>query len=294
MVDISSSVVHDTQVKVRGSDTQLAQAQSQKIAGTIFIKCPNCRELLYWRIVERNKKVCSQCRYHFQLSASERLEYILDEGSFHELDVELKTGDPLRFVHNNETYLAKATQTRKKTGFNEALITGLGTIERWPLAIAVAEFSFLGASMGCVFGEKLVRLIDRAIEHRLPLLTISCSGGARMQEGIFSLMQMAKIIAALADLSWARLPHISFLTNPCYGGVTASYASVADIILAEPGALIGFAGPRVIEQVTQQKLPARFQTAEFLLEHGMIDSVVPRSQLRMTLGNLLHFFRFCS
>ncbi len=251
-------------------------------------------ELLYWRTLDKHQKVCERCGYHFRLRASERLRYVLDEGSFCELSANLKTADPLKFVNNNETYSAKASQTRKKTGLNEALITGLGTIEGWPLALAVTDFSFLGASMGSVFGEKLVRLIDRAVELSLPLLTISCSGGARMHEGIFSLMQMPKTIAALGDMGRAGLPHISLLTDPCYGGVTASYASVADIILAEPGALIGFAGPRVIEQVTQQKLPPGFQTAEFLLEHGMINSLVPRSELRKTVCGILDFFSFCS
>lgn len=254
--------------------------------GNLWIKCPKCKELTYTKEHLDNFKVCQKCRYHHRLSARERLEFMLDTGSFVEINANLTAGDPLQFANEGEIYPDKIKQSQRKTGLNEALVTGFGTIEGQPVAIAVADFGFLGASMGSVFGEKLVRLIDCCRERRLPLITVSASGGARMHEGLFSLMQMAKTTAALSRLGKARLPHISILTDPCYGGVTASYAVVADVILAEPGAMIGFAGPRVIEQTTRQKLPAGFQTAEFLMEHGMVDRVTPRRELRHEIATL--------
>ncbi len=259
---------------------------------SILMKCAGCKELLYSRDCGDNHKVCPLCNYHFRMSACERLRLLFPEGGFHELNAGMKTADPLRFVDNGESYLAKVDIAREKTGLNEALVTGIGSLNGQQLAVAVSEFAFLGASMGSVFGEKLVRLIEHTINLRLPLLTISCSGGARMQEGIFSLLQMAKITSALSQLSRAQLPHVSLLINPCYGGVTASYATIADIILAEPGALVGFAGPRVIEQVTRQKLPERFQSAEFWLEHGMIDRIVSRRELVTVLSDLLSVYRY--
>lgn len=258
--------------------------------GNLWIKCPKCGELAYRKEYEKNFKVCQKCKHHNRLRWNERLASILDEGSWVEVNAHLKTADPLEFASDGEIYPEKIVQTRKKAGINEALVTGYGTIEGQPIAVAVADFAFLGASMGSVFGEKLVRLIELCIERRLPLLTVSASGGARMHEGILSLMQMAKTTAALAQLGQARLPHFSMLTDPCYGGVTASYAMVADVIMAEPGAMVGFAGPRVIEQTTRQKLPAGFQTAEFLLEHGMLDRVVSRRELRSTLTSLLKLY----
>lgn len=258
--------------------------------GTLWVKCPKCHELAYKKEYEKNFKVCQKCKHHNRLRWNERLASILDEGSWVEINANLKTGDPLKFANDGEIYPEKIAQTRKKAGINEALVTGYGTIEGQPVAVAVADFAFLGASMGSVFGEKLVRLIEFCIERRLPLLTVSASGGARMHEGILSLMQMAKTTAALAKLGQARLPHFSLLTDPCYGGVTASYAMVADVIMAEPGAMVGFAGPRVIEQTTRQKLPAGFQTAEFLLEHGMLDQVVSRRELRSNLHSLLKLY----
>jgi acetyl-CoA carboxylase carboxyl transferase subunit beta len=258
--------------------------------GKLWIKCPKCNELAYRKEYEKNFKVCQKCKHHSRLRWNERLANILDEGSWVELNAHLKTGDPLHFANDGEVYPDKIAQTRQKAGINESLVTGYGTVEGMPLAIAVADFAFLGASMGSVFGEKLVRLIEFCIERRMPLLTVSASGGARMHEGILSLMQMAKTTAALARLGEARLPHFSLLTDPCYGGVTASYAMVADVIMAEPGAMIGFAGPRVIEQTTRQKLPAGFQTAEFLQEHGMLDRVVSRREIRSTLSCLLKLY----
>ena len=264
--------------------------EARSIPDDLWIKCPKCHELQYSKDAERLWFVCPRCHHHARLSARQRIASLVDSGTFAEFDAHLKPGDPLDFVANGEAYRDKATSAAKKTGTNDALITGTATINGQPVSLAVTEFAFMGASMGSVYGEKLVRAIERAIEQRLGLVTISSSGGARMHESMFSLMQMAKTTAALAHLGDAKLPHISVLTDPCFGGVTASYATVADVIVAEPGAIIGFAGPRVIEQVTRQKLPEGFQTAEFLLEHGMIDLVVPRAQLAERLGTLLKHF----
>jgi acetyl-CoA carboxylase carboxyl transferase subunit beta len=258
--------------------------------GKIWIKCPKCKELSYIKEHEKTLKVCAKCSHHYRLRAHERVKYLLDAGSWVELNGHLKTADPLGFAAEGEVYPQKVAQTCRKTGVNESLLTGYGTIMEQPVAVAVADFSFLGASMGSVFGEKLARLIDYCIENRLPLITVNASGGARMHEGMFSLMQMAKTTAALAQLGKAKLPHISILTDPCYGGVTASYAMVADFTIAEPGAMVGFAGQRVIEQTTRQKLPAGFQTAEFLLEHGMLDHVVARKDQPELLSRLLKIY----
>jgi acetyl-CoA carboxylase carboxyl transferase subunit beta len=259
-------------------------------AKNMWIKCSKCHELLYIKEYEKNFKVCQKCKHHARLRWKERVNSIFDEGSWVEVNAHIRTADPLKFASEEEVYPEKIAKTRKKSGINESLVTGYGTVLGRPLAVAIADFAFLGASMGSVFGEKLVRLIDLCIEKRMPLMTVSASGGARMHEGILSLMQMAKTTAALARLGRARLPHISLLTDPCYGGVTASYAMVADIILAEPGAMVGFAGPRVIEQTTRQKLPAGFQTAEFLLEHGMIDMAISRRELQDTLASIIKMF----
>ncbi len=279
-------------------DPKVAKNQTPEvkdIPNDLWTKCPHCKELIYTKELDNNKKVCLKCGHNFRLSAAERLQWLLDEGSFVEINSRLVTSDPLQFTSLTEPpYAEKAAQVRQKTGLNEALITGTATLEEMPLGISVTDFSYQGASMGSVFGEKLVRLIELCIERKLPLLTVNSSGGARMHEGIFSLMQMAKTTAALTRLGEASLPHISLLTDPCTGGVIASFASVADVIIAEPGALIGFAGPRVIEQITKQKLPPGFQTAEFLLEHGMIDQVVARKELRFVLANLLRFYQLAA
>lgn len=256
----------------------------------LFFKCPKCKELSYGKEFEEALRVCQKCGYHARLGARERLTLLLDPESFTEWDAGLLPDDPLDFQAGEERYRDKLGASRRKTGLTEAVIAGAGTIEGRRLTVVAGDFGFLGASMGSVYGEKLARAIERAIEQALPLLTISTSGGARMQEGIFSLMQMAKTTAALARLGRARLPHVSLLVDPCYGGVTASYATVADVLLAEPGAMIGFAGPRIVEQITKQKLPEGFQTAEFLLEHGLLDLVVPRRELRATLATLLKLY----
>jgi acetyl-CoA carboxylase carboxyl transferase subunit beta len=254
------------------------------------VKCPKCKELIYSKELQHNDRVCPKCSYHFRLRARERIAELADEGSFQEWDAGLQPEDPLHFADGSGPYERKLQSTQEKSGEAEALVTGLATIEGRLVALAVCDFDFLGASMGSVFGEKLARAAERCCETGTPLLTVNASGGARMHEGLFSLMQMAKTVSALARLGRARVPHLSLLTDPCYGGVTASYATVADVVMAEPGALIGFAGPRVIEQITKQKLPEGFQTAEFLLAHGMIDLIVERPVLRQTLVRLLDHY----
>ena len=267
-----------------GADEDRVELQ---IPEDLWIKCPQCGELVYTRELERNAQVCPKCSYHFRLRARERILQVADAESFVEWHANVYPEDPLDFADEAGPYDRKLELTQAKSDEPEALIVGFATIEDLPVTLAVSDFAFLGASMGSVYGEKLVRAIETATERALPLVTVSSSGGARMHEGLFSLMQMAKTVAALARLGRSGIPHIALLADPCYGGVTASYATVADIVLAEPGALIGFAGPRVIEQITRQKLPEGFQTAEFLLEHGMVDRIVPRGELRATLATLL-------
>ncbi|MCC6315505.1 MAG: acetyl-CoA carboxylase carboxyltransferase subunit beta [Thermomicrobiales bacterium] len=269
----------------------LDESGELQIPEDLWVKCPKCDEVIYSRELERNNRVCPKCSHHLRLRARARIALLSDPDSFTEWDRGIATEDPLEFVDGGGPYTDKLARTRAKSGEGEALVIGEAMLEGRPLVLAVSEFEFLGASMGSVFGEKLVRAIERAAERRLPLVTVSASGGARMHEGIFSLMQMAKTVAALARLGRAGAPHIALLTDPCYGGVSASYATVADIIMAEPGAIVGFAGPRVIEQVTRQKLPEGFQTAEFLLEHGAIDLVVRRDDLRATLTTLLDHYQ---
>jgi acetyl-CoA carboxylase carboxyl transferase subunit beta len=261
--------------------------RSQQIPDDLWVKCASCGELIYSRELRQNARVCPKCGYHFRLRARERIFLLADDGSFRERDAHVLPEDPLGFVDGGGPYDTKLAATQAKSDEREALVTGRATIGGYPVRIAVSDFEFLGASMGSVFGEKLVRTVERCLETGTPLLTVSASGGARMHEGLFSLMQMAKTVAALERLGRAGIPHLALLTDPCYGGVTASFATVADVVMAEPGALIGFAGPRVIEQITKQKLPPRFQTAEFLLEHGMLDLIVPRAELRTTLSTLL-------
>jgi acetyl-CoA carboxylase carboxyl transferase subunit beta len=243
--------------------------------------------LLYVRDWERNYKVCHECGYHFRLSAPERIASLLDAESFVETDAQMEPHDPLHFMSRSRPYTEKVVEEQRRTGLNEAVISGTGRIAGHALALAVMDFRFIGGSMGSVVGEKITRAIELAQEKRLPLLIVSASGGARMQEGIFSLMQMAKTSVALTHLSQAHIPFLSLLTDPTMGGVTASFAMQGDVILAEPGALVGFAGPRVIEQFLHQKLPDDADTSEFLLAHGMIDAVVPRPLLRSTLLHLL-------
>jgi acetyl-CoA carboxylase carboxyl transferase subunit beta len=274
--------------------TPAVEPETARMPNDLFFKCPKCKELNYAKEFHESEKVCQTCGYHAALSGRERLELLLDPDSFEEWDTGLRSEDPLGFVAGppgkEESYRDKLSKAVGKTGLNEAIISGVGRIKEWPLIVVVADFGFMGASMGSVYGEKIARATERAVAQHLPLLTISASGGARMQEGLLSLMQMAKTTAALSRLSAAQLPHFSLLVDPCYGGVYASYTSIADLIIAEPGARIGFAGTRVVEQTTRQKLPEGFHTAEFQLEHGMLDLVVPRRELRDTLATLLKLY----
>lgn len=249
----------------------------------VWVKCFNCNEILYNKELDKNFKVCQKCGFHFRLNSQERLKMTLDEGSFRELDNGVLPVNPFDLPD----YENKLAQARKNTGLNEAVVTGEGTIEGLPVMVAVMDAYFMMASMGTVVGEKITRAIEAALAAKKPLIIFSASGGARMQEGILSLMQMAKTVAALTRLAEAGILYITILTDPTTGGVSASFAAVGDIIIAEPGALIGFAGPRVIEQTIRQKLPEGFQRAEFLKQHGFVDVIVPRSQMKPTLARLL-------
>jgi acetyl-CoA carboxylase carboxyl transferase subunit beta len=268
------------------STAQETPAKKVKIPEGLWVKCDNCKEIIYRKEVDKNFKVCPKCDYHFRISASERLPYIVDEGSFLEVEDGLSPKDFLSF----KDYKDKLKSSRKKTGLKDAIISGEARIGGKPVSLVVMDFNFMGGSMGSVVGEKIARAVERAIEKRTPFISVASSGGARMQEGILSLMQMAKTSAAVAQLGEAGLPFISVLTDPTFGGVTASFAMLGDLIIAEPKSLIGFAGPRVIEQTIKQQLPPGFQRAEFLLEHGMIDMIVPRREMHATLGRILDFF----
>jgi acetyl-CoA carboxylase carboxyl transferase subunit beta len=254
----------------------------------LWVKCDNCKEIVYKKEVAANANVCPKCNYHFRISARERLEQLLDDAYFTEFDADVAPVDPLGF-EDTKPYRKRIVESQKKTGLKDALISCTGTLGGFPVVVAVMEYGFMGGSMGSVVGEKVTRCAERALRERSPLFVISCSGGARMQEGALSLMQMAKISAALARLDEAGIPYISILTDPTTGGVTASFAMLGDLNVAEPKALIGFAGPRVIEQTIRQKLPVGFQRSEFLLEHGMIDIIVERSQMREALISCLQF-----
>jgi acetyl-CoA carboxylase carboxyl transferase subunit beta len=264
--------------------------QRRDVPTNLWVRCDRCHELLYVREYEKNLRVCQKCEHHARLSARERIKQLVDEGSFIEEDAGLTALDPLGFTIPGQTYPEKVAETRDKTGLAEALLSGRGRLDGQPLRLACCDFAFMGASMGSAVGEKLVRAVERCLAERLPLVGVATSGGARMHEGIFSLMQMAKTSAALGRLGEARLPFISVLADPTTGGVTASWAGLGDVLIAEPGALIGFAGPRVIEQITKQKLPPDAQRAEFLLQHGMLDLVVHRRDLRPTIARLLHLY----
>jgi acetyl-CoA carboxylase carboxyl transferase subunit beta len=258
--------------------------------GNLAVKCPKCREILYGRDWEKNLKVCSRCDYHFKLTAYERIELLVDPDSFAEVDAEIISVDPLNFKMRAQSYMGKLSEEREKSGLNEAVVSGQATIEGRQLALAVMDFRFMGGSMGSVVGEKITRAIELGCERRIPVLIVSTSGGARMQEGLYSLMQMAKTSAALARLGEAKVPFYSLLSDPTTGGVTASFAMLGDVALAEPGALIAFAGPRVIEQFMHVKMPEGTVNSEFALQHGMIDAVVHRRDLRQTLARLLTLY----
>lgn len=252
----------------------------------LWLKCKECGEIIYRQELARNFWVCSKCNFHFSISAKNYLQILLDEGAFEEKDPDLLPMDPLEFK-DSKKYKDRIKENTEKTGLKEAIITGFGKIENRTVSLAVMDFGFMGGSMGSVVGEKVARCIQRAIESRTPVVIVSKSGGARMQEGILSLMQMAKTSSWLARLSDAGIPFISVLTHPTTGGVSASYAFLGDVILAEPKALIGFAGPRVIKQTIGQDLPDGFQLSEFMLEHGFVDIIVNRKNLRSVISQLL-------
>ncbi|HJX16250.1 MAG TPA: acetyl-CoA carboxylase, carboxyltransferase subunit beta [Candidatus Deferrimicrobiaceae bacterium] len=254
----------------------------------MWIKCGACLEIIYKPEVERNLNVCPKCNYHFRIPALERIRTVVDEGTFQEFGDDLESVDMLVFT-DTKKYTDRLKEAKKKTGRKEAVITGIARINGIGVVLGVLDFEFLGGSMGCVVGEKVTMACEQALELRCPLIIFSASGGARMQEGTLSLMQMAKTSAALARLSEAKLPYISVMTDPTTGGVAASFSMLGDIIISEPGALIGFAGPRVIEQTIKQKLPEGFQRAEFLLEHGMVDMIVERTKLKPSLTQILRF-----
>jgi acetyl-CoA carboxylase carboxyl transferase subunit beta len=269
----------------------LASAATKKkdIPQGLYTKCKSCGEMLYSKALQDNLKVCPRCNCHINLRAQERIQMIADEKSFAERDAGLVSVDALKFT-GTASYTDKLKTYQQSTGLKDAVITGTCAIEGMKAGLAVMDFNFLGASMGSVVGEKITRLIEFCTKKELPVIVVSASGGARMYEGMLSLMQMAKTSAALARHAAARLPYISVLTNPTTAGVMASYASLGDIIIAEPEAMIGFAGPRVIKETTHQELPDGFQTAEFCLKHGLIDMIVPRKELRATLAGFLRYF----
>ncbi len=255
-------------------------------AGTIWLKCTGCQKILFRKEAERLLLVCPKCGTHLRLTAEQRIRIIVDGGSFVEHDAALRSGDPLVFT-DRKPYGQRLVAAQARAGRAEAVVCGVATLDGRPVALGCFDFAFLGGSMGTVVGEKLARIVEHAVAERLPVLFFSASGGARMQEGVLSLMQMAKVNMALGRLRAAGLPYVSVLTDPTTGGVAASLAMVGDVNIAEPGALIGFAGRRVIEQTIGERLPDGFQRAEFLLEHGMVDLVVERKDLRATLGQVL-------
>ncbi|MGI8968187.1 MAG: acetyl-CoA carboxylase, carboxyltransferase subunit beta [Chloroflexota bacterium] len=268
-------------------------AEPEQFAGIpedLWIRCPQCRELLYAREHEQALWVCSKCKHHFRISARQRIDVMLDSSSFEEHDHAMSSTDPLAFESSGEAYRDKLIEYETRTDGGEAFVYGAGTIEGESLVLAVTEFQYAGGTMGAVFGEKLARAFELALARRLPLIVVSSGGGARMQEGTISLLQMAKTVAALDRYKAAGLPFFSVLVDPCLGGITASYAMLGDVNLAEPGAYIGFAGRRVIEQTMRQKLPHNAATAEFLLQHGMVDVIVPRAELSATLARLIRLY----
>lgn len=257
-----------------------------KVPEGLWVKCDSCKEIVYRKEVEKNLKVCPKCNYHFRISAKERIALLVDEGSFNEIAYSFTTADPLNFK-DQISYKDRFKSSVTKAGIKEAAITGTASIGEFQIVLVVLDFGFMGGSMGSVVGEKFAIAAEKALEEDLPFIAVSSSGGARMQEGILSLMQMAKTSAAIAKFKKNSKPYISILTDPTFGGVTASFATLGDIIIAEPKSLIGFAGPRVIEQTIKQQLPDDFQRSEFLLQHGMIDLFVNRKDMKQTLIKIL-------
>ncbi|MFN2238273.1 MAG: acetyl-CoA carboxylase, carboxyltransferase subunit beta [Thermoanaerobaculia bacterium] len=257
-----------------------------RIPEGMWLKCDDCREIILRKDAEQNQMVCPRCGHHFRIAARERLAMLFDDGHFKVFGTEIRSADPLRF-RDTKRYRDRLKVYETRVGPDDAVVCAEGKLEGAPLVICAMEYNFMGGSMGSVVGEKITMAAERSLDKKIPLIVISCSGGARMQEGILSLMQMAKISAALQKLSAARIPFISVLTDPTTGGVTASFAMLGDLNVAEPKALIGFAGPRVIEQTIRQTLPEGFQRSEFLVEHGMVDFIVPRTEMKAALGRCL-------
>ncbi len=255
----------------------------------VWMKCPKCKEAVYKADVESNLQVCPSCSFHHRIAARTRVDWTADPGTFEETHLDIQTVDPLNFTVGEVTYLSKVAQAKSKSGLQEALITGRARIEDSPLVLGVMDPYFMGGSMGSALGEKFCCAVEDALRERLPMVVFAASGGARMQEGILSLMQMAKTADAVALLNEAGLPYITVLTDPTYGGVYASFATLGDVILAEPGAFCGFAGPRLIEGALKVKLPEGFQSAEYQYEHGFVDQIVKRTEMRATLGKLLRY-----
>ncbi|NOZ63396.1 MAG: acetyl-CoA carboxylase carboxyltransferase subunit beta [Caldiserica bacterium] len=271
----------------RLKDTLSRLRRKRGIPDGVWTKCPSCEEIVYSKELEAKLKVCPKCNYHFRLTWQERLEQLVEPDSFQQIDTELLPTDPLNFV-DLKNYSDRLKEAQEKTGLQEAIVTGIGNIGPHRVVIGIMDFSFLGGSMGSVVGEKITRALELAMREKLPVVMVCASGGARMQEGILSLMQMAKTSAAVGKLHEAGLPYITVLTDPTTGGVSASFAYLGDIIIAEPKALIGFAGPRVIEKTIGQKLPEGFQRAEFVYKHGLLDIVVKRKDLKDTLIKILN------
>jgi acetyl-CoA carboxylase carboxyl transferase subunit beta len=272
----------------RSKENISPDSQKKDLPDGLWEKCPSCGEIIHKKQLESNLWTCLKCGYHFRIGSNEYIDIILDKGSFREMDKKMRSADPLEFT-DTKKYSVRIQETIKKLGLNDAVRTGTGKLNNLEVAFGCMDFKFIGGSMGSVVGEKIARLIDKAYKSKIPLIIISASGGARMMEGAFSLMQMAKTSARLARLAEAKVPYISLLTDPTTGGTTASYAMLGDVHIAEPKALIGFAGPRVIKQTIGKDLPEGFQRSEFLLEHGFIDIVAPRKELKDIIFNLITF-----
>ncbi len=272
----------------RKEKTGLTAQEKKNIPEGLWTKCPDCGDVVYGKKMEQLLWVCPSCSYHFRITSRKYIQLLLDGGRLEEFDTELKAVDPLKFK-DSKRYLDRLKAAKEKTGRNEGLIAGLAEIDGMPISFAIMDFAFIGGSMGSVVGENIARTIERAINREIPLVIVSCSGGARMQEGILSLMQMAKTSGLLAVLAQKRIPYISVLINPTTAGVMASYASLGDVIIAEPKALLGFAGPRVIQQTIGQELPEGFQSSEFFLSKGFLDKIVHRGDMRDTIISLLRY-----
>jgi len=270
-------------------EAQNGEERAVRVPEGLWTKCESCGQIMFSQTVAENGQVCPKCNYHFRISARERLESLFDEGAYEEFDAEVSSVDPLEFK-DTKRYADRLTTYQRQTGLKDAIINARGTMGGSQVIISCMEYAFMGGSMGSVVGEKITRAAEASLRLGAPLIVVSCSGGARMQESVFSLMQMGKVAGALARLHEARIPYISVMTDPTTGGVTASFAMLGDVNIAEPKALIGFAGPRVIEQTIRQTLPEGFQRSEFLLEKGMVDMVLHRSQMRPTLISLIQIF----